>query len=55
MRLERDGSPDGPLEPEVLAGDVAAGAEGFVLPFTDFGTPATLEHFMTEVAPSVGS
>ncbi|MGZ8764415.1 MAG: LLM class flavin-dependent oxidoreductase [Acidimicrobiia bacterium] len=39
----------------VLAGDVAAGAEGFVLPFTDFGTPATLEHFMTEVAPSVGS
>jgi alkanesulfonate monooxygenase SsuD/methylene tetrahydromethanopterin reductase-like flavin-dependent oxidoreductase (luciferase family) len=38
---------------EVLAADVAAGAEGFVLPFTDFATAATLEHFMAEVAPAV--
>ena len=38
---------------DVLAADVATGAEGFVLPFTDFGTPATLEHFMTAVAPVV--
>ena len=38
---------------EVLAADIAKGAEGFVLPFTDFGTPATLEHFMAEVAPAV--
>ncbi len=40
---------------DVLAADVDAGAEGFVLPFTDFGAPATLEHFMAEVAPSVAS
>jgi alkanesulfonate monooxygenase SsuD/methylene tetrahydromethanopterin reductase-like flavin-dependent oxidoreductase (luciferase family) len=38
---------------DALAADVAAGAEGFVLQFTDFGTPATLEHFMTEVAPTL--
>jgi alkanesulfonate monooxygenase SsuD/methylene tetrahydromethanopterin reductase-like flavin-dependent oxidoreductase (luciferase family) len=28
-------------------------AEGFVLQFTDFGTPETLAHFMAEVAPPV--
>jgi alkanesulfonate monooxygenase SsuD/methylene tetrahydromethanopterin reductase-like flavin-dependent oxidoreductase (luciferase family) len=29
------------------------GVEGFVLQFHDFGTPATLERFMAEVAPAV--
>jgi alkanesulfonate monooxygenase SsuD/methylene tetrahydromethanopterin reductase-like flavin-dependent oxidoreductase (luciferase family) len=38
---------------DVLSADVAAGAEGFVLPFTDFGAPATLEHFMIDVAPAL--
>jgi alkanesulfonate monooxygenase SsuD/methylene tetrahydromethanopterin reductase-like flavin-dependent oxidoreductase (luciferase family) len=38
---------------DALAADVAAGAEGFVLQFTDFGTPATVEHFMSEVAPGL--
>jgi alkanesulfonate monooxygenase SsuD/methylene tetrahydromethanopterin reductase-like flavin-dependent oxidoreductase (luciferase family) len=36
-----------------LAADVEAGADGFVLPFTDFGAPATLEHFMAEVASAL--
>jgi alkanesulfonate monooxygenase SsuD/methylene tetrahydromethanopterin reductase-like flavin-dependent oxidoreductase (luciferase family) len=36
-----------------LAADVARGVEGFVLQFSDFGTPATVRHFMEEVAPAV--
>jgi alkanesulfonate monooxygenase SsuD/methylene tetrahydromethanopterin reductase-like flavin-dependent oxidoreductase (luciferase family) len=36
-----------------LAAEAALGVEGFVLQFTDFGTPATIEHFMTEVAPAL--
>jgi alkanesulfonate monooxygenase SsuD/methylene tetrahydromethanopterin reductase-like flavin-dependent oxidoreductase (luciferase family) len=38
---------------DALAADVAAGAEGFVLQFTDFGPPATVDHFMARVAPEV--
>jgi alkanesulfonate monooxygenase SsuD/methylene tetrahydromethanopterin reductase-like flavin-dependent oxidoreductase (luciferase family) len=38
---------------DALAADVALGARGFVLQFHDFGTAATLERFMTEVAPAV--
>jgi len=38
---------------DALAADVARGVEGFVLPFTDFARPETLEHFMAEVAPAV--
>jgi alkanesulfonate monooxygenase SsuD/methylene tetrahydromethanopterin reductase-like flavin-dependent oxidoreductase (luciferase family) len=34
-----------------LAREVDAGVEGFVLQFSDFGTPATLERFMSDVAP----
>ena len=36
-----------------LVSDVRRGVEGFVLQFADFGTPATLQHFMEEVAPAV--
>jgi alkanesulfonate monooxygenase SsuD/methylene tetrahydromethanopterin reductase-like flavin-dependent oxidoreductase (luciferase family) len=36
-----------------LASDAARGVEGFVLQFADFGTPATTQHFMQEVAPAV--
>ena len=36
---------------DVLAADVASGAAGFVLPFTDFAPPETIERFMSEVAP----
>jgi alkanesulfonate monooxygenase SsuD/methylene tetrahydromethanopterin reductase-like flavin-dependent oxidoreductase (luciferase family) len=38
---------------DALAADVALGARGFVLQFHDFGTGATFERFMTEVAPAV--
>jgi alkanesulfonate monooxygenase SsuD/methylene tetrahydromethanopterin reductase-like flavin-dependent oxidoreductase (luciferase family) len=38
---------------DVLAADVAAGAEGFVIQFSDFGRPETVEHFMRAVAPAV--
>jgi alkanesulfonate monooxygenase SsuD/methylene tetrahydromethanopterin reductase-like flavin-dependent oxidoreductase (luciferase family) len=38
---------------DALAADVAAGAEGFVIQFTDFGRPETIEHFMIEVAPAL--
>ena len=38
---------------DALAADVDAGVEGFVLPFTDFATPATIDHFMAEVAPAL--
>lgn len=36
-----------------LAADVALGARGFVVQFHDFGAAATLERFMTDVAPAV--
>jgi alkanesulfonate monooxygenase SsuD/methylene tetrahydromethanopterin reductase-like flavin-dependent oxidoreductase (luciferase family) len=36
-----------------LAADVELGTRGFVLQFHDFGTPATFECFMREVAPAV--
>jgi alkanesulfonate monooxygenase SsuD/methylene tetrahydromethanopterin reductase-like flavin-dependent oxidoreductase (luciferase family) len=39
---------------ERLAAEVDQGVEGFVLQFTDFGTPATVEHFMAHVAPALG-
>jgi alkanesulfonate monooxygenase SsuD/methylene tetrahydromethanopterin reductase-like flavin-dependent oxidoreductase (luciferase family) len=38
---------------DALAADVKLGARGFVLQFHDFGTPATFERFMREVAPAV--
>ena len=36
-----------------LAAEVRRGVEGFVLQFSDFGTPETIRHFMTEVVPAV--
>jgi alkanesulfonate monooxygenase SsuD/methylene tetrahydromethanopterin reductase-like flavin-dependent oxidoreductase (luciferase family) len=36
-----------------LAGEAAAGVEGFVLQLTDFGAPETIDRFMAEVAPVV--
>jgi alkanesulfonate monooxygenase SsuD/methylene tetrahydromethanopterin reductase-like flavin-dependent oxidoreductase (luciferase family) len=36
-----------------LAAEVSRGVEGFVLQFSDFGTPETIEHFMTEVVPLI--
>jgi alkanesulfonate monooxygenase SsuD/methylene tetrahydromethanopterin reductase-like flavin-dependent oxidoreductase (luciferase family) len=36
-----------------LAAEANRGVEGFVLQFSDFGTPETIQHFMTEVAPVV--
>jgi alkanesulfonate monooxygenase SsuD/methylene tetrahydromethanopterin reductase-like flavin-dependent oxidoreductase (luciferase family) len=36
-----------------LVSDVRRGVEGFVLQFSDFGTPETIERFMREVAPRV--
>jgi alkanesulfonate monooxygenase SsuD/methylene tetrahydromethanopterin reductase-like flavin-dependent oxidoreductase (luciferase family) len=38
---------------DALAGEVAQGVEGFVLQFSDFGTPETVERFMSDVAPVV--
>lgn len=38
---------------DALAAEVGRGVEGFVLQFSDFGTPETLERFMSEVAPVV--
>jgi alkanesulfonate monooxygenase SsuD/methylene tetrahydromethanopterin reductase-like flavin-dependent oxidoreductase (luciferase family) len=38
---------------EALRRDIGRGVEGFVLQFTDFGMPATLEQFMEEVAPEL--
>jgi alkanesulfonate monooxygenase SsuD/methylene tetrahydromethanopterin reductase-like flavin-dependent oxidoreductase (luciferase family) len=38
-----------------LAAEVNRGVEGFVLQFSDFGMPETIEHFMTEVVPLVKS
>jgi alkanesulfonate monooxygenase SsuD/methylene tetrahydromethanopterin reductase-like flavin-dependent oxidoreductase (luciferase family) len=36
-----------------IVAEVNRGVEGFVLQFSDFGTPETIEHFMTEVVPLV--
>lgn len=36
-----------------LTAEVNRGVEGFVLQFSDFGTPETIQHFMTDVAPAV--
>ena len=36
---------------DALAAEVALGVEGFVVQFTDFGRPETIEHFMDAVAP----
>jgi alkanesulfonate monooxygenase SsuD/methylene tetrahydromethanopterin reductase-like flavin-dependent oxidoreductase (luciferase family) len=38
---------------DVLLGEVERGVEGFVFQFHDFGTPATVERFMSDVAPAV--
>jgi alkanesulfonate monooxygenase SsuD/methylene tetrahydromethanopterin reductase-like flavin-dependent oxidoreductase (luciferase family) len=38
---------------DALVGDVELGARGFVLQFHDFGATATLERFMSDVAPAV--
>ena len=38
---------------DALAREAATGVEGFVLALTDFGQPATIEHFMSTVAPAV--
>lgn len=35
---------------DALAAEVALGVEGFVVQFTDFGRPETIEHFMDAVA-----
>ncbi|MEO6469448.1 MAG: LLM class flavin-dependent oxidoreductase [Acidimicrobiia bacterium] len=39
--------------PIALARETASGVEGFVLQFTDFGRPETVEHFMAAVAPAL--
>lgn len=36
---------------DALAAEISLGVEGFVLQFTDFGRPETVEHFMDAVAP----
>jgi len=36
---------------DALAAETALGVEGFVVQFTDFGRPETIEHFMDAVAP----
>ena len=38
---------------DALARETASGVEGFVLQFSDFGRPETVEHFMAEVAPEL--
>jgi alkanesulfonate monooxygenase SsuD/methylene tetrahydromethanopterin reductase-like flavin-dependent oxidoreductase (luciferase family) len=38
---------------DALSAEVSRGVEGFVLQFSDFGTPETIRHFMSEVAPAV--
>ncbi len=38
---------------DALAAETAAGVEGFVIQLTDFGTPESVERFMTDVAPTV--
>ena len=38
---------------DALAAEAARGVEGFVVQFTDFGRPETIDHFMDTVAPHV--
>jgi alkanesulfonate monooxygenase SsuD/methylene tetrahydromethanopterin reductase-like flavin-dependent oxidoreductase (luciferase family) len=38
---------------DALASDLANGAQGFVLQFSDFGMPATVQEFMRTVAPAL--
>jgi alkanesulfonate monooxygenase SsuD/methylene tetrahydromethanopterin reductase-like flavin-dependent oxidoreductase (luciferase family) len=38
---------------DALAAEAARGVDGFVLQFSDFGTPETAHRFMNEVAPRV--
>ncbi len=38
---------------DALGAEVERGVEGFVLQFSDFGTPETIQRFMTDVAPAV--
>jgi alkanesulfonate monooxygenase SsuD/methylene tetrahydromethanopterin reductase-like flavin-dependent oxidoreductase (luciferase family) len=38
---------------DALAAEAARGVDGFVLQFSDFGTPETAHRFMTDVAPRV--
>lgn len=38
---------------DALAREAASGVEGFVLQFTDFGRPETVEYFMAAVAPAL--
>jgi alkanesulfonate monooxygenase SsuD/methylene tetrahydromethanopterin reductase-like flavin-dependent oxidoreductase (luciferase family) len=38
---------------DALGAEVELGAGGFVLQFSDFGTPETLQHFMRTVAPAL--
>jgi alkanesulfonate monooxygenase SsuD/methylene tetrahydromethanopterin reductase-like flavin-dependent oxidoreductase (luciferase family) len=38
---------------DTLGAEAQLGVEGFVLQFSDFGTPETLEHFMWTVAPAL--
>ncbi len=38
---------------DALGTEVRAGVDGFVLQFTDFGQPDTLQRFMADVAPAV--
>ena len=38
---------------DALASDLANGARGFVLQFSDFGMPATVQEFMRTVAPAL--
>lgn len=40
---------------DALAAEAARGVEGFVIQLSDFGTPATVEHFMAAVAPAVAA
>jgi alkanesulfonate monooxygenase SsuD/methylene tetrahydromethanopterin reductase-like flavin-dependent oxidoreductase (luciferase family) len=40
---------------DALAAEVDRGVEGFVCQFSDFGTPATVERFMRDVVPAMGS
>jgi alkanesulfonate monooxygenase SsuD/methylene tetrahydromethanopterin reductase-like flavin-dependent oxidoreductase (luciferase family) len=38
---------------DALAAEAARGVEGFVIQLTDFGAPATVDHFMAAVAPTL--
>jgi len=40
---------------DALAAEAGRGVEGFVLQLSDFGAPATIEHFMAAVAPAVAA